>query len=145
MARMSKARRCHVPSQETIINRRDRMAGISGYVITSKGTDKKTSGDLNEQVSALMRFLYSVRAPKLRIWGSGVRITSGAPVYATSLVNRTAFTRSPCQNPEKGRGGSGNWSHSHLAAARLRVSVGARQTRPRNRFADIKVDPDLGQ
>jgi hypothetical protein len=50
MARISKARRGRVPSQETIINRLDRMAGISGYVITSKGTDKKTSGDLDEQV-----------------------------------------------------------------------------------------------
>src|ERR1700704_4671330 len=32
---------------------------------------------------------------KLRIWGSEVRILPGAPVYETSRVNRTAFTRPP--------------------------------------------------
>jgi|SRR5271170_6972951 len=34
-------------------------------------------------------------ARRLRIWGSEVRILPGAPVYETSRVNRTAFTRPP--------------------------------------------------
>src|ERR1700674_2463634 len=41
------------------------------------------------------RLASCVRPPSLRIWGSKVRILPGAPVYETSRVNRTAFTRTP--------------------------------------------------
>src|ERR1700674_2460523 len=41
------------------------------------------------------RLASCVRPPSLRIWGSKVRILPGAPVYETSRVNRTAFTRPP--------------------------------------------------
>jgi hypothetical protein len=46
----SKIRRGRIPSQNTIINHLDRMAGVSGYVVTSKSTDKKESGNLGEQI-----------------------------------------------------------------------------------------------
>jgi hypothetical protein len=46
----SKIRRGRIPSQNTIINHLDRMAGISGYVVTSKSTDKKESSNLGEQI-----------------------------------------------------------------------------------------------
>src|SRR5487761_1544527 len=36
----------------------------------------------------------------LRIWGSEVRILSGAPVYDTSRVNRTPFARTVMPNVE---------------------------------------------
>jgi hypothetical protein len=51
MAKQSKTRRGRVPSQNAIIDQLDRMAGISGYVITSKSADKKKQGrDLDEQI-----------------------------------------------------------------------------------------------
>jgi hypothetical protein len=51
MARKAKAKRGRVPSQNAIIDRLDRIAGISGYVITSKSIDKKKQGgDLEEEV-----------------------------------------------------------------------------------------------
>jgi hypothetical protein len=50
MAKKTKGRRGRVPSQNTIIDYLDRMAGISGYVIKSRSSDQKTGGDLDEQV-----------------------------------------------------------------------------------------------
>jgi hypothetical protein len=51
MAKRAKTRRGRVPSQNAIIDHLDRIAGISGYVITSKSLDKKTQGrDLDEQI-----------------------------------------------------------------------------------------------
>jgi hypothetical protein len=41
----------------------------------------------------LIPLLNSQSTRRLRIWGSGVRISSGAPVSGSSRVNRTAFAR----------------------------------------------------
>lgn len=46
-----KATRGRVPSQNTIIDYLDRMAGISGYVVASKSADQKNHHrDLDEQI-----------------------------------------------------------------------------------------------
>jgi len=45
-----KAKKGPVPTQNTIIARLDRLAGISGYVITQKSTDKKLSGAVDKEV-----------------------------------------------------------------------------------------------
>jgi hypothetical protein len=50
MTKKPKGRRGRVPSQNTIIDHLDRMAGLSGYAIKSRSSDKKTNGDLDEQV-----------------------------------------------------------------------------------------------
>jgi hypothetical protein len=42
MVKKTAARRGRVPSQKRIIDHLDRMAGISGYVISSRSADKKT-------------------------------------------------------------------------------------------------------
>jgi hypothetical protein len=39
-----------VPSQNKIIDRLDRLAGISGYVITQKSADKKLSDKVDQEV-----------------------------------------------------------------------------------------------
>ena len=54
MAVLPKGKRGRVPSQNTIIHHLDRMAGISGDVITSKSADKKTAHhDLDVQLNQL--------------------------------------------------------------------------------------------
>lgn len=50
-AKLKTKRRGRIPSQNAIIKHLDRLAGISGYVITAKSADKKTqSRDVDKEI-----------------------------------------------------------------------------------------------
>jgi hypothetical protein len=50
-AKLKTKRRGRIPSQNSIIKHHDRLAGISGYVITAKSADKKTqSRDVDKEI-----------------------------------------------------------------------------------------------